>query len=139
MVGWIDEDGIPRGGFPDKITPVRELFDERLKPRRIKLLKNEDPERLTSVTGTYLADKYPVTNCDFTQLMWDDIPKSTSYTNKSIKRVQEEWISRKNASLQNKQRRKLVRMRTNSQLMMFSKQYQQTVKRIVGGKSNGSL
>ncbi len=66
------------------------------------LLKNEDPERLTSVTGTYLADKYPVTNCDFTQLMWDDIPKSTSYTNKSIKRVQEGWISRKNASLQNK-------------------------------------
>ena len=66
------------------------------------LLKNEDPERLTSVTGTYLADKYPVTNCDFTQLMWDDIPKSTSYTNQSIKRVQEGWISRKNASLQNK-------------------------------------
>ena len=64
------------------------------------LLKNEDPERLTSVTGTYLADKYPVTNCDFTQLMWDDIPKSTSYTNNSIKRVQEEWISRKNASVQ---------------------------------------
>lgn len=31
MVGWIDEDGIPRGGFPDKITPVRELLKKWLK------------------------------------------------------------------------------------------------------------
>ena len=66
----------------------------------LELQKNEDPERLVSVTGTYLVDKYPVTNCEFTQLMWDDIPKSTSYTNKSIKQVQEGWISRKSASIQ---------------------------------------
>lgn len=26
------------------------------------------------VSGTYLVDKYPVTNCEITQLLWDDIP-----------------------------------------------------------------
>lgn len=51
--------------------------------------KNEDPERLVSVTGTYLVDKYPVTNCEFTQLMWED----------SL--LDYEWQNRKKASTRN--------------------------------------
>ena len=46
MVGWIDEDGIPRGGFPDKITPVREQFKKRLKSREFKptiVVENPQP------------------------------------------------------------------------------------------------
>ena len=31
-------------------------------------------EKIVSVTGTYLVDEYPVTNCEITQLMWDEIP-----------------------------------------------------------------
>ncbi|OWV24057.1 hypothetical protein B7982_06200 [Fibrobacter sp. UWB2] len=51
--------------------------------------KNEDPERLVSITGTYLVDKYPVTNCEFTQLMWDD----------SL--LDYKWQNRKRASTRN--------------------------------------
>ncbi|MBQ5464944.1 MAG: SUMF1/EgtB/PvdO family nonheme iron enzyme, partial [Fibrobacter sp.] len=51
--------------------------------------KNEDPERLVSVTGTYLVDKYPVTNCEFTQLMWED----------SL--LDYKWQNRKRASTRN--------------------------------------
>ena len=40
--------------------------------------KNEDPERLVKISGQYLVDKYPVTNCEFTQLMWDSIPATSS-------------------------------------------------------------
>ena len=54
-----------------------------------------DPERMASITGTFLVDKYPITNCEFTQLMWDSIPDKTTYTHPSFKMIQEEWISRK--------------------------------------------
>ena len=63
--------------------------------------RNEDPERIVSVTGTFLIDKYPVTNCEFTQLMWDSIPTKISYNNKQIKDDQEDWIHRKKNSLRN--------------------------------------
>ena len=33
-----------------------------------------DPVKNVSVTGSYLVDKYPVTNCEITQLLWDNIP-----------------------------------------------------------------
>ncbi len=33
-----------------------------------------DPKKIVSVTGSYLVDKYPVTNCEITLLLWDDIP-----------------------------------------------------------------
>ena len=60
-----------------------------------------DPERLALVTGTYLIDKYPITNCEFTQLMWDSIPNKTTYSHQHYRRVQEEWISRKKHSKRN--------------------------------------
>ena len=64
--------------------------------------ENEDPERLVSVTGTYLVDKYPVTNCEFMQLMWDSIPEKTTYINHpSRERIHAEWLARKKAGLRN--------------------------------------
>ena len=60
-----------------------------------------DPERLVSVTGTYLVDKYPVTNCEFTQLMWDSIPNKITISNQRYRRFQEEWTSRKKNSKYN--------------------------------------
>jgi len=64
--------------------------------------KNEDPERLVSVTGTYLVDKYPVTNCEFTQLMWDSIPATSLYRNESLRKdYYEDWLNRKRAYTRN--------------------------------------
>jgi formylglycine-generating enzyme required for sulfatase activity len=64
--------------------------------------KNEDPERLFSVTGTYLVDKYPVTNCEFTQLMWDSIPATSLYRNESLRKdYYEDWLNRKRAYTRN--------------------------------------
>lgn len=64
--------------------------------------KNEDPERLVSVTGTYLVDKYPVTNCEFTQLMWDSIPATSLYRIESLrKEYYEDWLNRKRAYTRN--------------------------------------
>ena len=67
-----------------------------------ELFKSEDPERLVSVTGTYLVDKYPITNCEFTQLMWDSIPTNSSY-HKSLplKIAHEDWVTRKRSSIRN--------------------------------------
>ena len=63
--------------------------------------KIEDPERLEVITGSYLVDKYPVTNCEFTQLMWDSIPEKSSYRHSGAKRKQEAWFSRKRTSIRN--------------------------------------
>ena len=60
-----------------------------------------DPESLALVSGTYLIDKYPITNCEFTQVMWDSIPNKTTYSHQYYRRVQEEWISRKKHSKRN--------------------------------------
>lgn len=40
------------------------------------LFKRTDDKRLISVTGSYLIDKYPVTNCEIIQSMWDDLSDS---------------------------------------------------------------
>lgn len=63
--------------------------------------KNEDPERLVSVTGTYLVDKYPVTNCEFTQLMWDSIPEKATYEYWDFQKHHKKWLSRKKRSMRN--------------------------------------
>ena len=59
------------------------------------LYAKEDPERLISVTGTYLVDKYPITNCEFTQLMLNNITSKTSFSNSSRQMIAEEWANRK--------------------------------------------
>ena len=62
---------------------------------------NTDPERFVSVTGTYLVDKYPITNCEITQLLWDDIPDTTPKLNPTLKEFANNWISRKKRSIRN--------------------------------------
>ena len=61
----------------------------------------EDPERFVSVTGTYLVDKYPVTNCEFTQLMWDSIPEKATYEYWDFQKHHKKWLSRKKRSIRN--------------------------------------
>ena len=63
--------------------------------------KNEDPERLASVTGTYLVDKYPITNCEIVQVMWDSLTINNSMGNEERKMVAEKWITRKKNSIRN--------------------------------------
>ena len=59
------------------------------------LSSKEDPERLTSITGTFLVDKYPITNCEFTQLMLNRIPSKPSFTNSDRQEMAEKWAYRK--------------------------------------------
>jgi formylglycine-generating enzyme required for sulfatase activity len=63
--------------------------------------EEEDPERFVSVTGTYLVDKYPVTNCEFTQLMWDSIPEKATYEYWDFQKHHKKWLSRKKHSMRN--------------------------------------
>lgn len=79
---------------------------KRKKPLRIRGIKKhldeEDPERIVSITGTYLVDKYPVTNCEITQMMWDSIPMEPSFNNPRLQQFAEEWMFRKKNSERNK-------------------------------------
>ena len=59
----------------------------------------KDPKRLAYITGSYLVDKYPVTNCEFTQLMWDSIPAQTSFKSKPLQEIHAGWLSRKRNDL----------------------------------------
>ncbi len=59
----------------------------------------KDPKRLAYITGSYLVDKYPVTNCEFTQLMWDSIPTQTSFQSKPLQEIHAGWLSRKRKDL----------------------------------------
>ena len=65
--------------------------------------RDEDPERLESVTGTFLVDKYPVTNCEIVQLMWDCIPMKPSFSDFVQKKLAEEWALRKKNSSRGEQ------------------------------------
>lgn len=57
----------------------------------LALSKQEDPERLALITGTYLVDKYPVTNCEIAHFMNDSMPVDFSYKHEWIKGVHERW------------------------------------------------
>ena len=55
----------------------------------------KDYKRYVSVSGSYLVDKYPVTNCEFIQLRWNDIPDS-AYSN-----WDKRWTYRKSSNSPN--------------------------------------
>ena len=57
-----------------------------------------DPERYISVTGTYLVDKRPVTQCEIVQMMWDSIPNNVQSERAFLKNG---WISRKKTTERN--------------------------------------
>ena len=76
-------------------------FEDRKGDIFISHSPESDPERFVSVSGTYLVDKYPVTNCEITQLMWDSLPANPSFVNKQLKEFAEQRTSRKNNSIRN--------------------------------------
>lgn len=43
MIGWIDENGNPQGGFPDKIMPVRKLFKKNSGCEPENIIENPQP------------------------------------------------------------------------------------------------
>ena len=59
------------------------------------LYPQEDPERLISITGAYLVDKYPITNCEFTQLMLNNITPKPSFSNSIRQEMAKKWADRK--------------------------------------------
>ena len=78
-------------------------FNELTRRKFVELGAIEyDPEKHISVTGTYLVDKYPVTNCEFTQIMWDSIPAKASHIYKPDENIQQKWVYRKKLSIHNK-------------------------------------
>ena len=84
----------------DILLGYNEYTEEEL--REYSFLSNVDPERHVFVTGTYLVDKYPMTNCEFLQTMWDSIPEKTSYKQTSVMQISHsEWLSRKRAGVRN--------------------------------------
>jgi formylglycine-generating enzyme required for sulfatase activity len=76
-------------------------YDKEMLAASPFLFKNNDPERKAVILGTYLVDKYPVTNCEFTQLMWDSIPAKSSHLVKYHENIQQNWVLRKNNSIRN--------------------------------------
>lgn len=63
--------------------------------------EEEDPERLVSFTGAYLVDKYPITNCEFIQQMWDSISMQPSFENSMFQEFAEQWALRKRNNKRN--------------------------------------
>ena len=62
-------------------TSISDLFNKKDHKKIVytsmcDLFKRTDNKRLISVTGSYLIDKYPVTNCEIIQSMWDDLSDS---------------------------------------------------------------
>ncbi len=61
-----------------------------------------DPVKNVSVTGSYIVDKYPVTNCEFLQLMWDEIPSISLFDNaQNSQEIKQGWIYRKKRNTRN--------------------------------------
>jgi len=62
-----------------------------------KYLMEEFSGQSVSVSGTYLVDKYPVTNCEFMRLLWSEIPLDSN-----DKWSEKKWPRRKKFNLHNK-------------------------------------
>ena len=65
------------------------------------ITKEENPERVLSISGSYLVDKYPVTNCEIIQTMWDNIPQNPTELDTTRNNHTKDWIFRKNSSTHN--------------------------------------
>ena len=58
-------------------------------------------EKIIYVTGSYLVDKYPVTNCDFLQLLWDEIPPNSPKIDTMENDFIKFWVNRKETGIHN--------------------------------------
>ena len=56
-------------------------------------------EKIIYVTGSYLVDKYPVTNCDFLQLLWDEIPLNSPQIDTIENDFTKFWVQKKESSV----------------------------------------
>ena len=61
------------------------------------LLKAELSRKNVSVTGKYLVDKYPVTNCEILRTLWEDIPSMTTFLDSLNNDFIKSWMLRKYA------------------------------------------
>lgn len=90
----------PDSGVPHKINLAVGMKFLDFKNEEVLLgFDKKDPKRLAYITGAYLVDKYPVTNCEFMQLMWDSIPAQTSFKSKPLQEIHAGWLSRKRNNL----------------------------------------
>ena len=58
-------------------------------------------EKIVYVTGSYLVDKYPVTNCDFLQLLWDEIPLNSPQIDTMENDFTKFWVQKKESRKNN--------------------------------------
>ena len=58
-------------------------------------------EKNVYVTGSYLVDKYPVTNCDFLQLLWDEIPLNSPQIDTMENDFTKFWVQKKESRKNN--------------------------------------
>ena len=58
------------------------------------LLKAELSRKNVSVTGKYLVDKYPVTNCEILRTLWEDIPSMTTFLDSLNNDFIKSWMLR---------------------------------------------
>ena len=58
-------------------------------------------EKIIYVTGSYLVDKYPVTNCDFLQLLWDEIPLNSPQIDTMENDFTKFWVQKKESRKNN--------------------------------------
>ena len=62
---------------------------------------NPYEEKIVYVSGSYLVDKYPVTNCEFLQLLWNEIPQKSSKIDSMKNDFINFWVNRKESGTRN--------------------------------------
>ena len=58
--------------------------DVKIKTKLEDYFKNVNVKRFVSVSGTYLVDKYPVTNCEILQVAWHHIHSNSQCSSISL-------------------------------------------------------
>ena len=88
-------------GFYGKEYDLKEkvIYSDPLKDFNNRIYP--DPERKESINEVLIVDKYPVTNCDFIQVLWDSIPRVSMSKNENMTRYHNHWIERKEKMIKN--------------------------------------
>ena len=58
-------------------------------------------KKIVHVTGSYLVDKYPVTNCEILQLLWNEIPEKSPKLESMENDFIKFWVNRKELGASN--------------------------------------
>ena len=62
---------------------------------------NPFEKKIVHVTGSYLVDKYPVTNCEILQLLWNEIPEKSPKLESMENDFTKFWVNRKELTASN--------------------------------------